>query len=308
MYQALIEGRIPFELVSGGNLSDASHLDRFKLLILPNVTELSDAQCEQIRQFVNRGGSLLATFRTSLYNGATQRGNFGLADVFGVAYAGHVESGRGNSYMRVEGDTKHPILQGLEGAGQILNANQYAAVQAVASFSRPPLTRIPSFPTLPMEEIYPRQPKTDVPEVYLREAGTRSRIVYFPGDIDATFATGMEADHALVLRNAVNWAMNEAQPATISGPGILDVTLWRQATSMTLHMVNMTNPFMLRAAYREAIPISAQRVSIRVPQGKTVRSVRLLVSGQTPQYTQSAGRVNLTVPSIVDHEVVAIDL
>jgi hypothetical protein len=72
--------------------------------------------------------------------------------------------------------------------------------------------------------------------------------------------------------------------------------------------INMNNPFMLRSAYREAIPVRAQRLSIRVPQGATVRGVRLLVSNQTPQYTQSAGRVNLTVPSIVDHEAVAIAL
>ena len=77
---------------------------------------------------------------------------------------------------------------------------------------------------------------------------------------------------------------------------------------MTVHLVNMTNPFMLRSAYREAIPVGPQAVSIRIPEGKTIRAVRLLVTGQAQQYAQSAGRVTLTVPSILDHEVVAIDL
>jgi hypothetical protein len=309
MYQALVERRIPFEMLNGSKLADASRLDRFKLLILPNVTELSDAQCEHLRRFVNRGGSLLATFQTSLYDGSVQRGNFGLADLFGVAFAGQVESGGDNSYMRVQVETGgHPILRGLEGAGQILNTSRHVSVRAIASFSSPPLTRIPSFPTLPMEDIWPRTAKTEIPEVYLREVSPRSRIVYFPGDIDATFANGMEPDHALLLGNAVNWAMNEAQPVTVSGSGILDVTCWCQAASMTVHMVNMTNPFMLRSAYREAIPIGPQSVRIRVPEGKTARAVRLLVSGQTPQHAQSDRSLTLTVPSIADHEVVAIDL
>jgi hypothetical protein len=308
MYQALIEGRIPFELVDSNRMSDTSSVDRFKLLILPDLAALSDGQCEQLRAFVGRGGSLLATFQTSLYSGATLRSNFGLADLFGVECAGLAESNGDNSYMRVEAATKHPILSGLEQTGQILNTGRHVAVRAVASFPSPPLTRIPTFPTLPMEEIYPRTKKTDIPEVYLRAVGQRSRIVYFPCDIDATFATSMEPDHALVIRNAVNWAMNEEQPVTVSGSGVLDATCWRQADSMTVHMVNMTNPFMLRSAYREAIPVGAQRVSVRVPPGATVRGVRLLVSNQTPLYTQSAGRVNLTVPSVVDNEVVAIDL
>jgi len=308
MYQALVENRIPFEMVSGGQLMHAARLDRFKLLILPSVMELSDAECEHLRQYVNRGGSLLATFQTSLHDGSAQRGNFGLADLFGVAFAGQVESGGDNSYMRVQAETKHPILRGLEGVGQILNTRRHVAVRAVASFPSPPLTRIPSYPTLPMEDIWPRTPRTDIPEVYLREVSPRSRVVYFPGDVDATFASGMEADHARLLGNAVNWAMNEAQPVTVSGPGILDVTCWRQAASMTVHLVNLTNPFMLRSAYREAIPIGTQSVTIRVPEAKTARGVRLLVSGQTPKYAQSAGSLTVTVPSISDHEVVAIGL
>jgi len=307
MYQALIEGRIPFELVGVNQLANGASVDRFKLLILPNLASLSDAQCEALRQFVSRGGSVLATFQTSLFADGTQRPNFGLTDLFGVAYDGQVESSGGNSYMRVEAATRHPILAGLEGVGQILNVSQHALVRPTATFSSPPLTRIPSFPTLPMEEIFPRVRKTDIPEVYLREVGG-SRIVYFPGDIDGTFAAGMEPDHALILRNAVNWAMKEAQPVTVSGPGILDVTVWRQASSMTVHLVNLTNPYMLRSAYRDAVPIGAQRVSIAVPQGAKVKAVKLLIGGQVPAFTQTGGRVDLTVPSIAFNEVVAVDL
>jgi hypothetical protein len=47
---------------------DREQIDRFKLLILPNTAALSDAQCEQLRGYVKRGGSLLASFETSLYD------------------------------------------------------------------------------------------------------------------------------------------------------------------------------------------------------------------------------------------------
>jgi hypothetical protein len=55
------------------------------------------------------------------------------------------------------------------------------------------------------------------------------------------------------------------------------------------------------------IPVGEQRVSIRVPQGKKPGNVRLLVSGQTPRFEHSAGRLSVTVPSILDNEVVAVD-
>ena len=60
-YQALIEARIPFEMVHD-RLLDKPHLDPFKTLVLPNIAALSRAQCRQLREFVARGGGLVATY------------------------------------------------------------------------------------------------------------------------------------------------------------------------------------------------------------------------------------------------------
>ena len=64
-YQTLIEARIPFELVHD-RLLDAVHVSQFKTLILPNIAALSNVQCDQLRAFVNNGGSVVATYETSL--------------------------------------------------------------------------------------------------------------------------------------------------------------------------------------------------------------------------------------------------
>jgi hypothetical protein len=308
MYHALVEARIPFDMVLL-SMMDAAYLDRFKVLVLPNETEMSDAHCRALREYVARGGSLVATFETSLYDEfGARRDNFGLADVFGVtAAAGPARSNGPNSYMRIEAGTNHPLLRGMERFEQIVNAGRRVDVRPEGHAGAPPLTRIPTYPTIPMEEIYPRQARTDVPEVFLREAG-KGRVVYFPGDVDRTFWNGMAVDHAMLLRNAVEWAANEPAPVTISGPGLLDIAAWRQASSMTVHMLNLTNPMMMRSAYREFIPIGAQQVRVQLPAGKTARQVKLLVNGGTPRVSQRSGFLEVTVPAIVDHEVVAIDL
>ena len=55
--------------------------------------------------------------------------------------------------------------------------------------------------------------------------------------------------------NAVNWATNEEAPVTVTGPGILDVTVWLQKQSMTVHLVNLTNPMFMKGPVRELIGI-----------------------------------------------------
>ena len=153
-----------------------------------------------------------------------------------------------NSSLRLEHETRHPLLTGLEDAPRIVNGVRRVDLEAVARFP-PPLTLIPSYPDLPMEEVYPRQARTGTPQVYLREIGT-SRAVYFSWDIDRTFWEALSADHLKLLCNAVDWAANEPRPVTVTGPGILDVSLWRQKNSMTVHLSNLNNPMMMKGPCR----------------------------------------------------------
>jgi Hypothetical glycosyl hydrolase 6/Beta-galactosidase trimerisation domain len=310
-YQALIEARIPFEMVHD-QLLDAGHIDPFKVLIFPNIAALSVRQCAQIREYVQRGGSIVATHETSLYDEwGERRADFGLADLFGASFAGTIDARMQNSYLRLETDPvtgkRHPLLAGLDDTPRIVNGVSRVHTKTIGAYANPPLTLIPSYPDLPMEEVFPRIPKTDIPEVYVRETG-KGRVAYFPWDIDRTFWEVLSVDHAKLLRNAVDWAANEAPPVTVTGPGVLDVTIWRQLSSLTVHLVNLTNPMMMKGPLREFIPTPPQNVSVRLPDGAKVKKVQLLASGQVPRVQESNGTLSLTIPSILDHEVIAVDL
>lgn len=310
-YQALIESRIPFEMVHD-RLLDERRLEPFKTLILPNIVALSDEQCDELHRFVNRGGSLIASYETSLCDqwGAARK-DFGLADLLGVTFKGRVDGPMRNSYLRLETDPatgkRHPLLDGLEDASRIINGVSRVEVAATADFPHPALTLIPSYPDLPMEKVYPRVPETDIPQVYSRQLG-KSRVVYFPWDIDRTFWEVLSPDHLKLLRNAVVWATDEEPPVTVTGPGLLDVTVWQQKDSVTVHLVNLTNPMMMKGPLRELIPVGEQHVRVRLSEGRQARGVRLLAADRVLPVDQSGSHLTVAVPSVLDHEVVAIDL
>jgi hypothetical protein len=333
-YQALVEARIPFEMVHD-RLLDAAHAGQFRTLILPNIAALSDAQCDQLRAFVKSGGSLVATHETSLYDEwGVKRKDFGLGDLLSVRFKGRVEGPMHNAYLRLEHDTApgHPLLKDLKDAPRIIHGVWRLEVEGREKLPNPPLTLIPSYPDLPMEKVYPRKPQTDTPEVYLREfpavptaAGRSSpssrnpkseianpkstgRVIYFPWDIDRTFWEVQCVDHFKLLRNAVEWATNEEQPVTVTGPGVLDVSVWRQKDSMTVHLVNLTNPMMMKGPLRELLPIGPQQVRFRVPAGMRATKIRLLAAEQIVTPKRDGEFLTVTAPSILDHEIVAVDL
>ena len=310
MYHALIESRIPFEYVHEAFLT-ADRLDRFKLLILADAAALSEAQCAAIRDYVTRGGSLLATFASSLFDEIGQRRTeFGLSDVFGVSFGGRIDGPMQNSYLSLDADPatrrRHAVLEGLDDTPRIINGVFRVDVRPTLAFPSP-LTLIPTYPDLPMEDVYPRVPHTETRELYLRDLGP-NRVAYFPWDISRTFWDVMCVDHGRLLRNTIRWAVGEPPPVEVDGRGVLDVSLWRQRSSITVHLVNLTNPMMMKGPVREVIPVGPLTAKIRLPAGTRAAKVQLLTAGTTPRVQESSGVLTVTVPSVDVHEVIAIDL
>ena len=307
-YQALVESRIPFEMMHD-RLLDAAHLAPFRTLILPNLAALSDAQCDQLRAFVRSGGSVIATYETSLCDELGRpRTNFALADLFGVDWTGKREGPMLNSYIRLEHESfpRHPLFAGLEDAPRIINGVSRLEVTPRRAFAATPFTLIPSYPDLPMEKVYPRQPRTNISCVYLTSGA--GRVAYFPFDIDRTFWEVLCTDHLQVLRNTIRWANHEPLPVEVAGPGLLEVTAWRNSSAITIHLVNLTNAMTMKGPCRDFTPVGPHTVKLNLPDDAQAKSARLLVAGRTAALDRGDRTVSVSVPSVLDHEVIAIEI
>jgi len=96
---------------------------------------------------------------------------------------------------------------------------------------------------------------------------------------------------------------------TVHGPGMLDISYWRQANSLAAHLVNMSNPMMMKGPYREIMPLTGPfTVSLALPAGAKIGAVKLLESGAAAKSHRDGDRLTVEVPRIHLHEVVAIDL
>ncbi len=82
--QALIESKIPFDIIFDENLKD---LLKYRVLALTDQECLHDSQMDLIRKFVAGGGSVVATEYTSLFDNwrRRRRRDFGLKDLFQVS-------------------------------------------------------------------------------------------------------------------------------------------------------------------------------------------------------------------------------
>jgi hypothetical protein len=80
--QSLIQGKIPFDIIFDDNLKD---LSKYAVLVLANQECLRDDQLELIRNYVRKGGGLVATENSSVYDEwRRRRDGFGLKDLFNL--------------------------------------------------------------------------------------------------------------------------------------------------------------------------------------------------------------------------------
>jgi Hypothetical glycosyl hydrolase 6/Beta-galactosidase trimerisation domain len=301
LYYALLEGRFLFDFVHEEKLSPGD-LSKYSALILPNVALLSDEQCRQLAAFAAAGGSLLATFQTSLYTERNEpRADFGLAEVFGIRKAGSVVGTTGNGYMaRIE--RRHDILDGVTGTALLPGAENRVPVAPVES---PVLTVVPGYVAYPPELSYPDPSRTNEPAVVVREKG-QSRLVYFPGDVERTMWRSGHTDLSKLLRNSIRWVAGPNAAVTIQGDGVIEAFAWETAAGFAVHVLNYTNPAMHRGWLRAFYPIGAQQVGLTLPPNRKVTRVELLRAETDVRFQVEGGAVSFTIPSVTDYEVAAI--
>ena len=304
---ALLRARLPYVPIH------IDHIERdgvgLKVLILPNLAAMSDAQCAAVRKFVERGGALIATGVTSLYTeSGDPRQDFGLADLFGAHLEGKSGAERDratqtlHSYLRLTPELRQsPILKGFDETdilpfGGTLNALKLDTGVAV------PLTYIPPFPILPPETSWMRQPKTDIPGLIVK-----GRVAFLPAEIDRLYSMNALPDHATLLANLVRWAANGDIPLELEGRGLFDCNLYTQPGRIIAHVVNLSATGRMPVTDEDLIPAGPLQMRLRLPSGVRGRNVRMLVSDKPVNAAIDHGWARFTIPSILDHEVVVIE-
>ncbi len=301
IYDALLRGRFAFDFVHEDRL-DRERIRKYRALHLPNVTMLSDRQCQQIRDYVRVGGSILASFETGLYDeNLNERADFGLADLFGIAKAGPAVGANGNPYYgRIE--RQHSILEGFSDTNWLPGAENRIPLKPVAD---PVLTVVPGFVRYPPELAYPPIPHTDEPAVVLRESGA-SRLAYFSGDIERTFWLTGHSDLLRLLHNTIRWVTHDERIVDVSGDGLIEIFAWETTPGYAVHLLNYTNPNAHHGWLQSVQPLGPQNVSMKLPSGVRVKSVDLLRAEQSVPFRFEGQTLQFTVPRVEDYEVAAI--
>ncbi|HET6317593.1 MAG TPA: beta-galactosidase trimerization domain-containing protein, partial [Chloroflexota bacterium] len=282
-------------------------LERYRTIVLPNVACLSDGEAEVLRGYVERGGTLLATYETGCNNADGSRRSTGaLDDVLGVRDLGLPPRGPlPHAYTRLR--TRDGLTAGFEETEVITNEG-YVREVGVGEGAQVHATLVP--------EIVPQPPDLSYPTLWENEgtllvsnAYGRGRAVYFANQTDRLNVTSGHPDHQRLLENALVWALSDDPPIVMVEAGSPDdatevhATLLRQPSSGNLyvHLVNYSGA--RGRPVRAPHALGPLTVTVQLA-GFSPGRAEPLVSAGNAALNQSGGRTTITVPRLELYEVV----
>ena len=259
-------------------------LARYEMLYVPSAVCLSDAQCAMLTDYVRAGGKLLATHMTSMADEfGRRRKNFGLADLLGIEAVGSEPYEMSDLFLKLN-------------SGEIIpQDSQIFPFRARDS-------RV-------LAETIDRGRRANLGPAMVERIEGKGSVLYIGSSLEAIYTETRMKRLRTFFGELVNPWLGPKRSYEIEYRSGVMPHFMASADVLVLHLLadtgNKTKHLKIR---EEFLPVANLKVRLRVPDGKTVRKVSLLRSGQTLSVAACNGWIDVTVPQVFIHEAVKLDL
>lgn len=278
VFRAGLEEHLPVTLINDWDLNDAE-LGKYAVLVLPNAAALSESQLVAVRSFVKAGGGLVASGEASLCDDLGRpRGDFALADVFGIHYQGRpsapLERPKLDPNFAIAIDdnywkqrtglatltwSDHPFFQ--DGKLQEL-------VPSRSTRFRGPLVKV-SEPTLNAEVIATMQPDGLKPSkltaIALNKYG-QGQVVYLAACVDAALWSYAYPYQRRLLVRLIEGVSRTPPPLRVEAPMCVQASASTQQTEkglrLVVHLFNGLNTTANHGLPSQDVPLREETVPV----------------------------------------------
>lgn len=267
--QTLIQTKIPFDIIFDRHLEG---LEKYKVLVLADQECMSDEQIEAVRKYVQNGGGLVITGRTSLYNEWRRRRNsLGLRDLFkeDLPYPPATKVSQGPWAIDSKWYRHSSLIKDIEG---FTDENKE---MVRGEFGKGRVVYIP----------------------YVKPSGKK------PSSLPPTNQYWKLPENYNALKDAVKWAAGNSLSLEVDAPLFVTMEWLRQpAENRTLiHLVNYD--------FRNNPIVKNINVRMALPGGKDLNEIIILSPDRdkvTVPFQVREGSLYFTIPELQLYDLIAI--
>lgn len=302
----LMENHIPHDFILDDQLSK-ERLQKYKVVFLPNVRCMADSEIELLKDYVNDGGNLIATYTTSLYDDAgKERKDYGLSELFGVNYAGKKENTRRDNYQYIL-NKKHPVVEPDSSQTELLFNAGYTALCKPAKAAAVICTWVPTIQNQPPDKSWVEKFSTEFPTVVENKYGL-GKVLYFANQPDLlSYSVGHPDPRNLLLRGVRHLAAG-AIPIETNAPSSVNIGLTKSRLVTGAYILSLVNTTSAPVRpIRELIPVNNITVKLLL-DGKSVSAYKILRCQGDCRVKTDGQNVELNISKLEDFYAIHIQM
>jgi len=290
-YEGLARAQVPFDVIDEDNFDG---LPQYELLVMPNAACLSADSSRVIAEFVREGGSLVASFETSLYDEkGVRKGDFGLAELLGIEFSGRVFGPMQWDYISPDLGSDSPLLKGI--TKEFIPAPTYGL--EVKTTTGQTLARF----CTKLVGCYDHSPQVShLPFLVTNQFG-RGRAVYLAGTFGISLSDFRFPEYLTLMRNLAGKL--SSRPVVVKNAPWVEVSIRRTDDEVFVHLVNQTAGLKRPLTHIQALT----DLEVYLPKSK-FKHARTLRSSKELRTKVDRGGSSFTVPVLADYEVIGLPL
>jgi len=307
LFEMLTENHILFDVMEHWCI-DAEvvphAIEGYEVIILPEISRLSDEQCAQLDKYVENGGKLLATGFTSTKDEIGNPLNKIRLMSLGVKPEFEPFSKIQGTYFRIFEKDKLRLKESTLDHLDLVYAWEEGLLCDTKTGAARYLGFIPPAMIGPPEKCYYTE-VTEIPGLVAYKFG-KGNTAYFPFRIGSLYHHKRHYGHATLVKDALINLLNFQTEVQTDASPLVEISRQKSKSGDFEWYGLLNHTGQLGNGFFEPLPI--HNLSFTVALEKQVRAIKSLSTGTDLSFkTVENGKVEITLPQLVSYDVVLIE-
>ncbi len=303
-FSACLNNNIQATSLLKQDLDSAELLNKYQVLVLPDICFLSDKQVKTITRFVENGGGLVMTYATSLFDElGNQRSDFALGDLAKIKYhSPDKELAEKINANLTHGGVYDMYLKARQGqdiikSGKLYPTHLYETIDVLPGG------------TVAADLVLGNGQQPFVPGLVVSRYG-KGKVAYIAAANGSLFLQTAIKELSDFLADVIKYVSPEGMPYEIDAPpSSLIANMMVNGDKRVFHLINRTGP-RSESKWQNLYyvpPIKNVTIKFRIPNGKKIKTVSSFIPVKLSK-RQDNQILTITIPRIDKYQGIVIEM
>ena len=307
VFEILTENHVLFDVMEYECISSddvAREIESYDVILIPDIANLSNAQCKKLDDYVANGGKILVTGFTSTNDEIGNPLNKIRLNSLGVEAEYQVFNKEQGTFFRIFIKDKQRLADSVFKHFDLVYAWESGLLCKIKSGAESMLGFIPPAMIGPPEKTYYTK-VTEIPGLIFNSSG-KGKSSFIPFRIGSLYHHTRHYGHAALVMSTLNKLLEYKNEMETNASPLVEISRQKSPAGKFEWYGLLNHSGQLGNAFHEPLPI--QNIKLSFKPEKKISSIKKLTDGKKLSFqNQKDGRVEVVVPELKAFDIILVE-